>query len=155
MEDQGMSVCVECGREGSREFTANGAGVVCANRVPCLERQLAEARRQARSRGKRRLPRRRAYRETPDVAEAVSRLIRAIGRRCAEEDLDGLAALLELDEAVAAAWADAVAGLRGNYSDRAIGERLNPPITRQAVALRWPVEHDRRRKAPAAAEPVA
>jgi hypothetical protein len=148
-------ICTECGRPGSREFTTTTAGDVCANREACLTRQLAEARRQARSRGKRSLPRRRAYRETPDVAEAVARLIRAVGRRVAEEDLEGLEPLLALDEAIAGAWADAVAGLRANYSDRAIGERLRPPITRQAVALRWPVEHDRRRKTTTTQEPAS
>lgn len=143
-------VCQECGREGARDFTTTDAGVVrCSNREACLSRQLAEAKRQARGRGKRRLPRIKQHRETEDVASAVSRLVRAVGRRVAEEDLDGLAPLLDLDAALADAWADAVKGLRRNYADRLIGERIidrrtGKGITRQAVEQRWPITAEER-----------
>ena len=77
------------------------------------------------------------YRETPDVVEAVCRLVRAVGKRVAEEDDDGLRQLERLDAELEVAWSTAIAGLRRTgYSDREIGEALG--VSKQAVAQRWP-----------------
>ncbi len=92
--------------------------------------------RRGRSSGNRRLPRKKTWRDTPDVVKGIARLIRAVGKRVAEEDTDALEQLVELDRAMADAWATAIAGLRRNYSDREIGDQLR--ITRQAVEKRWP-----------------
>lgn len=91
-----------------------------------------------RTTGNLRLPRKRVWRETPDVVEAVARMIRAVGNRAAAEDVDSLEQLKQLDRAMADAWATAIAGLRRNYSDPQIGQALG--ITRQAVEKRWPRE---------------
>jgi hypothetical protein len=80
---------------------------------------------------------RRSYRETPDVANAVCRLIRSIGKRVATEDPDGLQILREMEAEVERAWATAIAGLRSvGYTDTMIGDELG--ITKQAVQKRWP-----------------
>lgn len=76
------------------------------------------------------------YRETPSVVEAVCRLIRAVGRRVAGEDTDGLRLLTALDEALQAAWQDAIAGQRRTYTDGEIGRAIG--TTKQAVSKRWP-----------------
>jgi hypothetical protein len=93
-----------------------------------------------RSSGKLTLPAkrpRRPYRESQDVASGARRLVRALGRRLAEEDLDALELLLGLELELAQAWAVAVAGLRlTGASDRDIGAALG--VTRQAVEQRWP-----------------
>ena len=89
-----------------------------------------------RSSGKQGLPVKRAYRETPDVVDAVCRLVRSVGKRVAGEDTDGIEQLSLVEAALSDAWTVAVAGLRRNYSDRAIGDALG--ITRQAVEQRWP-----------------
>jgi hypothetical protein len=89
--------------------------------------------------GKAALPPKRpqAYRETPDVADAVCRLIRAIGKRIATEDPPDLLLLVELEQEVRQAWQVAVAGLRrSGATDREIGQVLG--TTRQAVEQRWP-----------------
>jgi hypothetical protein len=93
--------------------------------------------------GKAALPARRprqrpAYRETPDVVDAVERLIVAIGRRVATEDPEDLLHLRRLEEAVARAWRIAVDGQRRTFSDREIGEALE--VSRPAVTQRWPRE---------------
>jgi len=80
--------------------------------------------------------RRKVYRETPDVREAIGRLVLAVGRRVATEDVDGLDELVALERTLGEAFAIAVDGLRRNYSDREIGDRLG--ITRQAVQQKWP-----------------
>lgn len=92
----------------------------------------------ARTTGNRRLPRKRKkkWRETSDVNDAVLRMIRAIGKRVAGEDLDAIAQLQKVDQARADAWRTAIDGLRENYSDEQIGRALG--ITRQAVQKRWP-----------------
>jgi hypothetical protein len=89
-----------------------------------------------RATGNLRLPVGRRWRETPDVVEGVARMIRAVGKRVAREDLDALQQLQDLDRAMADAWQAAISGLRSNYSDRALGDALG--ITRQAVEKRWP-----------------
>jgi hypothetical protein len=92
-----------------------------------------------RSGGNQRLPRKRrqSYRETPDVTEAVERLIRAVGKRVATEDAPDLVLLLALERAVEEAWETAVEGIRSTgTTDREIGRVLG--VTRQAVEKRWP-----------------
>ena len=76
------------------------------------------------------------YRETADVARAVSRLIRAIGKRVATEDSEDLRVLQELDAALDEAYRIAVAGLRDHNSDADIGGALH--VTKQAVQQKWP-----------------
>jgi hypothetical protein len=77
-------------------------------------------------------------RETDDVADAVVRLTGAVGRRVANEDPDGLVYLRQIQEALDAAFAEAVYGLREHgFSDADIGRELGG-VSRQAVAQRWP-----------------
>lgn len=79
----------------------------------------------------------RGYRETPDIASGVARMIRSIGSRCAGDDPDTLVLLRELDGALEEAWAVAIAGMRDSgHSDRVIAGELG--VTRQAVEQRWP-----------------
>lgn len=100
-----------------------------------------------RSSGKRSLHANRRWTETPDLADAVARLMRSMGRRVAQEDERSLAALERLEDELAGAWADAVAGLRAiGVSDVAIGRELG--ITRQAVEQRWPRNPTPRRTQP-------
>jgi hypothetical protein len=86
--------------------------------------------------GKASLPRKRVERETADVVEAVCRLVRAVGRRVADENPEDIAQVSAIADALDEAFATAVAGLRRRYSDRLIGEALG--VTRQAVEQRWP-----------------
>jgi len=80
---------------------------------------------------------RRAYRETPDVVKATNRLILAVGKRVAVEDIADLRYLSRLESALEEAWRIAVTGLRATgYTDGQIGRQLG--ITKQAVAQRWP-----------------
>jgi hypothetical protein len=82
-------------------------------------------------------PRRRTEYETADVASAVLRLVRAVGRRCADGDPEDLAELVAIDHAVHDWMAKAVDGLRANdYSDADIAEVLG--VTKQAVWQRFP-----------------
>jgi hypothetical protein len=78
------------------------------------------------------------YRETPDVAKAVVRLVRAIGRRVAGDAIpEHLDELQRVQGALDQAWKDAVDGLRAaGFSDSEIGRPLG--VTRQAVRQRWP-----------------
>lgn len=77
------------------------------------------------------------YRETPDVADAVQRLVTALGRRVADGDPDELLLLRSLSETVRAAEATAVAGLRAQgHSDATVAGVLG--CSRQAVEQRWP-----------------
>lgn len=76
------------------------------------------------------------YRETSTVVDAVCRLIRAVGRRVADEDTDGLLLLKALDDALKDAWKTAIEGQRRTYTDGEIGRAIGR--TKQAVALRWP-----------------
>lgn len=105
---------------------------------------MAEPARQLRFGGKEALPRKRSYRETPELTSAVARMIRAIGARCAEDDADTLLLLRELETALEQAWATAIAGMRAaGHSDRVIAGELG--VTRQAVEQRWPRARARRR----------
>lgn len=81
--------------------------------------------------------RRFAYRETPDVAAAVVRLVTAIGRRVADGDPEDLPELVRVEQALAEAFRAGVAGLRAaGRSDSEIGAQLG--VSKQAVAQRWP-----------------
>jgi hypothetical protein len=89
--------------------------------------------------GKAALPPRRPqrYRETPEVCDAIRRLIRAMGQRLATEDPEGVLLLDELEREVRHAWTCAVDGIRrSGYTDRDIGATLG--TTRQVVEQRWP-----------------
>lgn len=79
-----------------------------------------------------------SYRETPDVARAVERLVRAIGRRVAADGIpEYLEELRRVERALDAAHREAVDGLRAlGFSDTEIGRPLG--VTRQAVRQRWP-----------------
>jgi hypothetical protein len=60
-----------------------------------------------------------------------------VGKRVGTEDADDLKLLLELEQELRQAWANAVFGLRRTgFTDREIGEVLG--TTRQAVEQRWP-----------------
>jgi hypothetical protein len=77
------------------------------------------------------------YRETPDVTDAIRRLIRALGKRISTEDPESLELLAALDVELRVAWRVAIAGLRrSGFTDREIGQVLG--TTRQAVEQRWP-----------------
>lgn len=79
----------------------------------------------------------RGYRETPEVADGVGRIILAVGKRIATEDPADLEILLGLDVRLSEAWALAVAGIRrSGFSDAEIGAVLG--VTKQAVQQRWP-----------------
>jgi DNA-binding NarL/FixJ family response regulator len=76
-------------------------------------------------------------RETDDVAEAVVRLVAAVGKRISTEDPDALVYLETIETALKDAFQVAVLGLREHgFSDADIGRELG--VTRQAVAQRWP-----------------
>lgn len=80
---------------------------------------------------------RRTYRETPDVAAAVCRLVTAIGRRTADGDPEDLIELVSVQATVEAAFQIAVEGLRAQgRCDTDIGRVLG--VTKQAVQQRWP-----------------
>lgn len=74
-----------------------------------------------------------------EMAEAVVRMIRALGRRCAGVDPDSAVFLRMAREQLEASEAEAVAGWRSlGFSDSQIGRELG--TTKQAVAKRWPRE---------------
>jgi len=74
--------------------------------------------------------------ENTDYAAFAARVIRAHSRRIAEGDVEGLADLLALREALDAATQVAVTGLRRfGYSWGEIASRLG--TTRQAAQQRW------------------
>lgn len=79
----------------------------------------------------------RSERSDTEIAAAVERMIRALGRRCASDDPPSVKHLVGLRNAVDDAFAAAVAGWRSvGFSDAAIGAELG--ITKQAVQQRWP-----------------
>jgi hypothetical protein len=92
----------------------------------------------SRSGGKVALPRkRRQYRETPEVAKAVGRLIRALGNRIGTEDPPDLEHLVSLEAELREAWRVAIEGLRcSEFTDKEIGAVLG--TSRQPVEQRWP-----------------
>ncbi|MGC2652118.1 MAG: hypothetical protein WA317_00625 [Mycobacterium sp.] len=78
-------------------------------------------------------------RDDEDVVMAVSRLVRAVGRRCAAGDPDSGVWLRMLRQELAEAESEAVAGWRDSgFSDSQIGRELG--VTKQAVQKRWPRE---------------
>ena len=79
----------------------------------------------------------RRYKETGDVSAAVCRLIRALGKRVAEEDPEDLHVLVRVEQALDAAWTTAISGLRSTgYTDAQIGKALG--CSKQAVQQRFP-----------------
>jgi len=79
----------------------------------------------------------RTYRETPEVAAGVLRIVRALGQRISTGDPDELQLLNELAGEVVVAFQVAVDGIReAGFSDGDIGNALG--ITKQAVQKRWP-----------------
>jgi hypothetical protein len=89
------------------------------------------------SEGKAPLPRKRRYRETPEVVSATRRFVRVIGKRIATEDPEDLRLLVQMEAELRDAFSTAVAGIRSSgFTDREIGLALG--ITRQAVEQRWP-----------------
>jgi len=85
----------------------------------------------------------RSFRETPEVAAATARMIRAIGRRVGEEDHTSIESLQVLQVALDDAWRHAInEHRRAGTPDREVAELLG--ITRQAVQYRWPWPGDGR-----------
>jgi hypothetical protein len=78
------------------------------------------------------------HRTDADLAAGTVRIVRALGRRLAEDDPDnGVLLLRRLDREVDAAWRTAVAGWRASgFSDVQIGDALG--VTPQAVGQRFP-----------------
>jgi hypothetical protein len=86
---------------------------------------------------KRRSRRPRRPRDDAQVAAAIERQIRALGRRLSEDDPAAGALLDGIERALDDVRADAVAGWRrSGFSDAAIGAVLG--VTKQAVQQRWP-----------------
>jgi hypothetical protein len=80
---------------------------------------------------------RRRPKETDEVAKAVERFLRALGRRVADGDPDQLRLLAQIEEVLRRAQAEAVSGLRAQgWSDALIGAELG--VTCWAVRKRWP-----------------
>lgn len=72
-----------------------------------------------------------------ELAEAVVRMTRALGRRCAAGDPDSGALLRLVRDELHQAETDAVAGWRRlGFTDSQIGRELG--VTKQAVQKRWP-----------------
>lgn len=84
-------------------------------------------------RGKSALP----HRADAEMAAGLIRLVRALGRRLAEDDPpNGVPLLRALDRELDVAWERAVAGWRASgFTDREIGEALG--VTKQAVVQRF------------------
>lgn len=78
-----------------------------------------------------------SHRSDDELAKAVGRLTRALALRLSEDDPSGLALLVQLEDDLAAAWREAIAGMRGSgFSDTDIGAALG--VSKQAVQQRWP-----------------
>lgn len=75
-------------------------------------------------------------RETPEQAAAVGRMVRALGKRCGTQDVEGLAELAGLREVVDGALVDAVTLARtSGYSWQFVGDVLG--MTRQSAQQRF------------------
>lgn len=81
-------------------------------------------------------------RETPEMVGMARRIVRAIGRRVGDRDVEALAGLAALQAEVDAVMAETVARLRspegGGYSWTDVGRVLD--ITRQAAQQRYGVK---------------
>lgn len=76
-------------------------------------------------------------RSDDDIADGIGRMIRALGRRCADADPDTGKLLRFLAGELDDAFAEAVTGWRrSGFSDAQIGRELG--VTKQAVQQRWP-----------------
>jgi hypothetical protein len=76
-------------------------------------------------------------RSDDDIAEAIGRMIAALGRRCAAGDPDTAQLLRYLHRELQEAFDAGVAGWRAaGFSDAQIGRELG--VTKQAVQKRWP-----------------
>lgn len=85
----------------------------------------------------RRSRRRARPRDDAQIAQAIGRQIRALGRRLAEDDPASAELIAGLQQALDDVRADAVAGWRrSGFSDAAIGAVLG--VSKQAVQQRWP-----------------
>jgi hypothetical protein len=72
-----------------------------------------------------------------DVMEAIERMIRALGRRVAQDDPDTVILLDMIRIALDDAYAAGVAGWRNvGFSDAQIGREMG--VSKQAVQRRWP-----------------
>lgn len=87
---------------------------------------------------KRTLSRKRSEpRSDVDVASAIARQVRALGKRVGGADPDSAQLLTLVGCALDDAWAGAVAEWRATgFSDTEIGHELH--VTKQAVQQRWP-----------------
>lgn len=75
------------------------------------------------------------------MTAGVTRMVRSLGRRCAEDDPPSFRLLMEIQDELAEAMKRAVEGWRaGGFSDGEIGEALG--VTKQAVQQRWPRSGD-------------
>lgn len=74
-----------------------------------------------------------------ELTDAIVRMTRALGRRCAETDPDSVRLLLMVQDELRESMALAVEGWRSTgATDGQIGREMG--ITRQAVQKRWPRE---------------
>lgn len=72
-----------------------------------------------------------------DLAEAIGRLILALGRRCAAGDPDSAHLLGYVEDLLDDALTCAVRGWRASgFTDTQIGAELD--VTKQAIQKRWP-----------------
>ena len=79
-------------------------------------------------------------RETDEVGQAARRMIRSVGNRLRDHDVEDLSIIDYLEAAVQQARADAIEGMREHgITDVDIGAQLG--MTRQAVQQRWPRRH--------------
>lgn len=103
-----------------------------------MKAQDADNRQLAPDRSSRAKRPRREY-ETPDVGAALTRQLRALGRRLAAGDPEDLRVIRILQEELAQAERLGVTGLRAQgHSDRDLAEPLG--ISRQAIQKRFPRE---------------
>lgn len=68
----------------------------------------------------------------------LGRMVQAAGRRVAKADVEDLRELIAMSDDLDGAIRAGIVGLRANgYTWKSIGEELEPPVTGQAVYLRW------------------
>jgi hypothetical protein len=81
--------------------------------------------------------RRQRWTETDDFAGMVQRMVRALGRRCAQEDPDSLRHLFDLARLVDDVTADAIVQMREHSSFTWADVGAAAGTTRQAAQMRW------------------